>query len=152
MPVLEPVDTTEIGDLEEFIRTRLKSDAVLVGLLGGEHFYAYQAKPDLESGTKAVVVYTITPLRSKQGQTRRINTLAMVDLKVIVDGAPTDETERMQGRFDALFAYVVRERAGNHSFSMRGEKPINYREPKPGTEEFYFHRGWQYRTSITLAN
>lgn len=143
------IETTELGDLEAFVVRKCEGDAKLIEALGGAFIFADAEKPTGNGGRKAILVFTITPLDDAQGQTRRRNSKALVDLKLIIDGPPTDETERAAARIDVLFKYVVKETEGNHSFSTRRVRAIRYREPVANDERGFYHRGGSYRAVIT---
>jgi hypothetical protein len=143
-------ESSDIGDLELFLVATLKSDATLTALLGGEHYYAEEARPnDADKAVAAIVVFNIFPLGDGQGQTRRRNAKAFVDVAVITDGPPTDASDQAVAKIDALFEYVVKAPQGNHEFSVRGDKPIRHKEQSANTERGFYHRGRTYKVWIT---
>lgn len=146
------ITTTDMGDLEELIVSKLDGDDALVSLLGGKYFYADAEKPADNGGRKTIVVFNVTPLGDKNGQTRRINSKALVDLKVVIDGPPDDTSEAAVARIDALFEKVTKERKNNHSVSMVSKRAIRYREPLGGdAERAFYHRGRSYTAWIARA-
>lgn len=101
-----------------------------------------------------LLVFKVIPLDDNKGQKGvSIQTKFICDIKIVSEGAPTDETEDALVAIKSHFKEIVRTPAGNSILSMRHDRAISFEERESGNdvETFYFHRGGSFRVWMSPA-
>ncbi len=128
----------ELDDAGKWLRAKI------VAAVGHGRVYQDRAK---RGSVFPYVLFNFVPGQGDtQGQgKRRIMSRPRFDVRVVTQGAPTDESEAMVTAIDSALEGATTETHGDFRISSRREREIRYTSPGATSDEFFTYRGGTYQ-------
>lgn len=140
---------TEIQSAKKWIADLLQGDATLTALIPIMNIFVDQAYRDL--GFPYIVISYSPGVDVPGLGTVREMTVASFFVRVVTEGAPTDDDRSAEVRMDYLLQHAVNQTSGGFLFSSRRVQPIDLPEYDENKRVRYHSLGGIYRVWISPA-